>query len=42
MTDVMFREVECASALNRVKGMPFEWSLNAKHAAPKGMRDRGG
>jgi DNA repair photolyase len=28
VTDVVFREVQCASALNRVKGMPFEWSLN--------------
>jgi len=28
MNDVVFREVQCASALNRVKGMPFEWSLN--------------
>jgi DNA repair photolyase len=28
VTDVVFREVECASALNRVKGMPFDWSLN--------------
>jgi DNA repair photolyase len=28
MTDVVFREVQCASALNRVKGMPFDWSLN--------------
>ena len=28
MTDVVFREVACSSALNRVKGMPFDWSLN--------------
>jgi DNA repair photolyase len=28
MNDVVFREVQCASALNRVKGMPFDWSLN--------------
>jgi DNA repair photolyase len=28
MKDVVFREIRCASALNRVKGMPFEWSLN--------------
>jgi len=28
MNDAVFREVQCASALNRVKGMPFEWSLN--------------
>lgn len=26
--DVVYRHVECASALNRVRGMPFEWSLN--------------
>jgi DNA repair photolyase len=25
---VEYREEECRSALNRVKGMPFEWSLN--------------
>ena len=23
-----YREEECRSALNRVKGMPFAWSLN--------------
>src|SRR5215217_4369757 len=23
-----YQEVECRSALNRVKGMPFEWTLN--------------
>jgi DNA repair photolyase len=28
MNDVVFREIQCATALNRVKGMPFEWSLN--------------
>lgn len=28
MKEVVFREIQCASALNRVKGMPFEWSLN--------------
>jgi len=27
-SDVTYREVTCKSALNRVKGMPFEWSLN--------------
>src|SRR5437773_2030668 len=27
-TKPTYREVECASALNRVRGMPFEWSLN--------------
>jgi DNA repair photolyase len=27
-TAVVFREVPCKSALNRVRGMPFEWSLN--------------
>ena len=25
---VEYREEECRSALNRVKGMPFAWSLN--------------
>src|SRR5213593_3750084 len=25
---VEYREEPCRSALNRVKGMPFEWSLN--------------
>ena len=28
MTSVSYREVEVKSALNAVKGMPFEWSLN--------------
>ncbi|HEV8229911.1 MAG TPA: radical SAM protein [Candidatus Limnocylindria bacterium] len=28
MSDVVYREVQCKSALNRVRGMPFEWSLN--------------
>src|SRR2546428_7155664 len=23
-----YQEVQCRSALNRVKGMPFEWTLN--------------
>jgi len=23
-----YQEVSCRSALNRVKGMPFEWTLN--------------
>src|SRR3954447_9218153 len=26
--DVEYREEPCRSALNRVKGMPFDWSLN--------------
>ena len=26
--DVTYQEVVCRSALNRVKGMPFEWTLN--------------
>ena len=25
---VEYREEPCRSALNRVKGMPFDWSLN--------------
>ncbi len=28
MNDVEYREEPCRSALNRVRGMPFEWSLN--------------
>ena len=28
MADVTYREVEVKSALNAVKGMPFDWSLN--------------
>jgi DNA repair photolyase len=28
MSDVTYVEVEAKSALNRVRGMPFEWSLN--------------
>src|SRR4029077_16476868 len=28
LTDVEYLEVQCKSALNRVKGMFFEWSLN--------------
>jgi DNA repair photolyase len=28
MTDVEYRELPCRSALNRVKGMAFSWSLN--------------
>lgn len=28
MGSVLVREITCASALNRVRGMPFEWSLN--------------
>jgi DNA repair photolyase len=26
--DATYQEVECRSALNRVKGMPFDWTLN--------------
>ena len=28
LADVEYAEVQCKSALNRVKGMFFEWSLN--------------
>jgi DNA repair photolyase len=28
MGRVEYREILCKSALNRVHGMPFEWSLN--------------
>lgn len=26
--DATYQEVDCRSALNRVKGMPFDWTLN--------------
>ena len=26
--EARYQEVSCRSALNRVKGMPFEWTLN--------------
>ena len=28
MNDISYREIEAKSALNRVRGMPFDWSLN--------------
>ena len=28
MARVQYIEVQCKSALNRVRGMPFKWSLN--------------
>src|SRR5256712_12355358 len=28
MTEITYREIEARGALNRVQGMPFEWSLN--------------
>ena len=28
MTDISYREIDAKSALNRVQGMPFDWSLN--------------
>ena len=28
MTEITYREIEAKGALNRVQGMPFEWSLN--------------
>ena len=33
-TEVAYREVETKNALNRVKGMPFEWSLNPYTGCP--------
>ncbi|TMC31237.1 MAG: radical SAM protein [Chloroflexi bacterium] len=37
-TKPTYREVECASALNRVRGMPFEWSLNPYKGCVHGCR----
>src|SRR5258706_5768730 len=31
-----YQEVRCRSALNRVKGMPFEWTLNPYRGCPHG------
>src|SRR5205807_1049341 len=28
LTDISYREIDAKSALNRVQGMPFDWSLN--------------
>ena len=28
MREITYREIEAKGALNRVQGMPFEWSLN--------------
>ena len=38
MTNVVYREVTVGSALNRVKGMPFEWSLNPFLGCPHACR----
>ena len=38
MSDVVYREVLVKSALNRVQGMPFEWSLNAYLGCPHACR----
>jgi DNA repair photolyase len=34
MNDVTYREIEAKSALNRVQGMPFDWSLNPFTGCP--------
>ena len=38
MTSVTYREVEVKSALNAVKGMPFDWSLNPYLGCPHACR----
>ena len=36
-----YQEVTCRSALNRVRGMPFNWSLNAAARMPATTASRG-
>lgn len=38
MKDVIYREVLVKSALNRVRGMPFDWSLNPWSGCPHACR----
>ena len=38
MRDVVYREVLCRSALNRVQGMPFDWSLNPFDGCDRGCQ----
>ncbi|TME63002.1 MAG: radical SAM protein [Chloroflexi bacterium] len=38
MSSVVYREVEAKSALNAVKGMPFDWSLNPYVGCPHACR----
>lgn len=38
MSEVTYREIEAKSALNRVQGMPFDWSLNAYVGCPHACR----
>ena len=37
-SEVSYREVTCKSALNRVRGMPFEWSLNPYSGCAHGCK----
>ena len=38
MTEIVYAEIEAKSALNRVKGMPFDWSLNPYVGCPHACR----
>ncbi len=38
MKEVVYTEIEAKSALNRVKGMPFDWSLNPYVGCPHACR----
>src|SRR5256712_4647871 len=38
MSSVVYKEIEAKSALNRVKGMPFDWSLNPYVGCPHACR----
>ncbi len=38
MSEVIYTEIEAKSALNRVKGMPFDWSLNPYVGCPHACR----
>lgn len=38
MTEVVYKEIEAKSALDRVKGMPFDWNLNPYVGCPHACR----
>src|SRR5437867_3850820 len=38
LKEVVYTEIEAKSALNRVKGMPFDWSLNPYVGCPHACR----
>jgi DNA repair photolyase len=38
VSEITYREIEAKSALNRVKGMPFDWSLNPFVGCPHACR----